>query len=43
MGANASATGPSGPSMAAMVVVSPLGSTCTSSPGFSTPPATRPA
>ncbi|WP_324274575.1 hypothetical protein [Blastococcus brunescens] len=43
MGANACSTGPRGPSMPAIVVVSPLGSACTSSPGRRTPLATVPA
>jgi hypothetical protein len=43
MGANASATGPSTVSMAAMRDGSPDGSTITSSPGLKMPPATWPA
>jgi hypothetical protein len=43
IGANASSTGPRGLSMPAIVVVRPLGSTCTSSPVRSTPLATVPA
>ena len=43
IGANASSTGPSGPSMRSMVVAKPDGSATTSSPGLSTPPAIVPA
>jgi hypothetical protein len=43
IGANASSTAPRGPSIAAIVVVRPLGSTWTSSPGRRTPLATVPA
>ena len=43
IGGNASSTGPSYSSMPAIVVVNPLGSTTTSSPGRSIPLATWPA
>ena len=43
IGAKVSSTGPWGPSMLAMVDSKPDGSTTTSSPGLSTPPATVPA
>ena len=43
IGGNASATGPSGPSMVVMTLVFPLGNTTTSSPGRITPLATVPA
>jgi hypothetical protein len=43
IGENASPTGPSAVSIVAIVVVSPDGSTTTSSPGLNTPPATVPA
>ena len=43
IGGNASSTGPSAVSIAAIGVVKPDGSTMTSSPGLSTPPATCPA
>ena len=43
IGANASSTGPSAVSIDAIVDVKPDGSTTTSSPGLSTPPATCPA
>ena len=43
IGGNASAISLSNRSMPAIVEVMPLGSTTTSSPGLSTPPATMPA
>ena len=43
IGGNASATAPSGPSIAVIRLVLPLGSTTTSSPGRMTPLATVPA
>src|SRR5690606_29332342 len=43
MGGNASSTGPSNVSIPVIVVVRPEGRWSTSSPGFSTPPATCPA
>ena len=43
IGGNASAISSSNRSIASIVLVMPLGSTTTSSPGLSTPPATWPA